>query len=315
LVLAGLSAFLGSSHVHLQTLDAGAGSDIPRQTLAQARRDFHTQLAIQFRDGTPIPTPPPNLMRIVQYDSPVGSMGAYLTLDPGDNRKHAAIIWLTGGDSNTIGDCWTPDPPNNDQTARAFRDAGIVMMYPSLRGGNQNPGVEEKDLGEVDDVIAAADFLAGEPYVDPSRIYLGGHSTGGTLALLVSESTDRFRAVFSFGPVATIKSYGRRYAAPVDLTNPSEVALRSPDRWLWCIKSPTFVLEGADAPSNRKSVEFMAQLRGSSPSVHFFVVPAATHFTILSPANRLLAQKILQDDQAGVNINVTDAELANLMGQ
>ena len=28
-------------------------------------------------------------------------------------------------------------------------------------------------------------------------IYLGGHSTGGTLVLLVSECTDRFRAIFS----------------------------------------------------------------------------------------------------------------------
>ena len=45
-------------------------------------------------------------------------------------------------------------------------------------------------------------------YVDPDQIYLGGHSTGGTLALLVAESTDRFRAIFSFGPVANMRNYG-----------------------------------------------------------------------------------------------------------
>ncbi len=31
--------------------------------------------------------------------------------------------------------------------------------------------------------------------MDPARIYLGGHSTGGTLVLLVAASTDRFRRV------------------------------------------------------------------------------------------------------------------------
>ena len=41
------------------------------------------------------------------------------------------------------------------------------MMFPSLRGGNDNPGAKEGFLGEVDDVIAAADFLAKQPYVDP----------------------------------------------------------------------------------------------------------------------------------------------------
>ena len=37
-------------------------------------------------------------------------------------------------------------------------------------------------------------FLAAQPYVDPARIYLGGHSTGGTLALLVAECSETFRA-------------------------------------------------------------------------------------------------------------------------
>ena len=82
------------------------------------------------------------------------------------------------------------------------------MMFPSLRGGNDNPGRKEGFLGEVDDVLAAADFLATVDYVDPRRLYLGGHSTGGTLVLLVAESSDRFRAVFSFGPVDDVSGYG-----------------------------------------------------------------------------------------------------------
>jgi hypothetical protein len=40
------------------------------------------------------------------------------------------------------------------------------MMFPSLRGGNDNPGAREGFYGEVDDVVAASEFLARQPYVD-----------------------------------------------------------------------------------------------------------------------------------------------------
>ena len=81
------------------------------------------------------------------------------------------------------------------------------MMFPALRGGNDNPGIKEGFLGEVDDVLAAAALLRRQPYVDPDRIYLGGHSTGGTMVLIVAELSDRFRAIFSFGPADDVRGY------------------------------------------------------------------------------------------------------------
>ena len=136
----------------------------------------------------------------MKYDSPAGSLAAYVSPDPNDGKRHPAIIWITGGDCNTIGEMWNPRPASNDQTARAYREAGLVMMFPSLRGGNDNPGFKENFYGEVDDVLAAAAYLAKQDYVDPKRIYLGGHSTGGTLVLLVAEVPNPFRAVFLIRP-------------------------------------------------------------------------------------------------------------------
>ena len=140
----------------------------------------------QDREGPP-DQPPPKVFSLVRYKSPAGDLAAYLTPDRGDGAKHPAIVWITGGDCNSIGDVWKDAPRKNDQTASAYRKAGIVLMFPSLRGGNDNPGRREGFLGEVDDVLAAADYVAAQPYVDPRRIYLGGHSTGGTLAMLVAE--------------------------------------------------------------------------------------------------------------------------------
>src|SRR5205085_3797074 len=115
----------------------------------------------QETEKEPLDTPPANLFRVVKYESPAGALDAYLSVDPKDQKKHPAMIWITGGFSNSIGDsAWKDAPANNDQSAAAYRKAGLVMMYPSLRGGNMNPGFKEVCYGEVDDVLAATDYLA-----------------------------------------------------------------------------------------------------------------------------------------------------------
>src|SRR5437879_5106436 len=145
-------------------------------TLAEARKGFTTRLARRESANTPVPKPPPAVFKIVHFNSPAGKLAAYLSPDPKDGKKHSAIVWITGGDCNTIDQgCWREGPPQNDQSASAYRKAGIVMMFPSLRGGNDNPGPKEGFFGEVDDVLAAAEFLRKQPFVDPDRIYLGGH--------------------------------------------------------------------------------------------------------------------------------------------
>ena len=270
-------------------------------TLPEARKGFVTKHKM-YKTNERVDEPPAKIFRTVKYDSAVGKLAAYLTPNPGDGKKHPAIIWITGGDCNTIGDVWSPRSRSDDQSARQYREAGIVMMFPSLRGGNENPGFQEGFFGEVDDVIAAADFIAKQDYVDPNRIYLGGHSTGGTLVLLVAESTDKFRAVFSFGPVHDIRGYGGQFS-PFDTQNAREFELRAPIRWLHGIKSPTFVFEGTSAP-NLIAMQAMKDV-STNPAVHFFPVSGATHFSTLAPLNRLIARKILADDGATANIAFT----------
>ena len=264
--------------------------------LQAARRGFKTALLPSHSTREPVDQPPPAILRLVKYPAPSGELAAYLTPDPGDGRKHPAIVWITGGDCNSIGDVWSPVPRQNDQSASAYREAGIVMMYPSLRGGNDNPGVKEGFLGEVDDVLAATDYLEKQPYVDPNRIYLGGHSTGGTLTLLVAEYTSRYRAVFSFGPVYDVAGYGANSGfVPADLSNHNEVVVRSPGYWLSSIKSPVWVFEGANGQVNNISELRRMNNATDNPKVHFVEVRTADHFSILAPTNALIAAKILAD--------------------
>lgn len=287
------------------TPKAAAPTPPASPTLAEARRGFVTRPGGAQPPGEAVPPPPPDLFRLIRYPSPVGELSAYLTPDPGDGQRHPAIIWLTGGDTNSIGEVWEPTPRENDQTAAAYRRAGIVMMFPSLRGGNDNPGQREGFLGEVDDVLAAADSLAAQPYVDPGRIYLGGHSTGGTLAMLVAEMSDRFRAVFAFGPVADVRGYGGQfvYHQPGD---PKESLLRSPGYWLHSVRSPLFVIEGAGG--NIEDLRGM-RARSTTPLIHFVEVPGVDHFGVLAPANEVIAAKILADSGPTARIILSEQEL------
>jgi dipeptidyl aminopeptidase/acylaminoacyl peptidase len=239
----------------------------------------------------------------------VGDLAAYLSPEIPDGKRHPAIVWITGGDCNTIGDVWSPPEPGNDQTAGIFRSVGIVTMYPSLRGGNQNPGAKEGFYGEVDDVIAAGAYLQSLPYVDPQRVYLGGHSTGGTLALLVAEITDGFRGVFSFGPVAHISGYPGEFL-PFDTSDPRELELRSPGRWLSSIRSPTWIIEGTGG--NTEDLRAMKAANKNSV-VHFVEVRGTDHFSVLGPVNELIAGKIHQDAGPSCNIVITSEEASQLI--
>lgn len=281
--------------------------DIP---LSEARRVFATKLTTPADGVAPDVPPISSGMRLVSYASNVATLPAYLSVVPQDGVKHPAIVWITGGDCNTIdGGVWGDPSPDNDQTARAFRQAGIVTMYPSLRGGNANRNAKEGFYGEADDVAAAARFLAAQPGVDPQRIYLGGHSTGGTLALLAAECYPKqFRAVFSFGPVDDVSLYGGEIFPHLRNAERKEIQLRSPGYWVSYVGSPTFVFEGEESP-NADCLRTMER-NSKSPLTRFFIVPGADHFNVLAPVTRLVAQNILRDNQPQVNLVFTDADIA-----
>jgi dienelactone hydrolase len=282
-------------------------------TLAEARKGFTTKLPpARAADRDPPDVPPRGVFNLVRYESPAGKLAAYVTPNPNDGGKHPAIVWVTGGDCNSIGDVWTRQAAKNDQTAAQYREAGVVLMVPSLRGGNDNPGRREFYYGELDDVAACAAYLRTLPYVDPERVYLGGHSTGGTVALLAAEYTDTFRAVFSFGPVDDVTGYPDEYAG-FNRGDAKEVEIRSPGKWLASVKSPTFVIEGA----NRGNADCLDRMKrgNTNAKVTILTVAGADHFSVLAPLNRLLARKVVADTGPTCAITLTADEANRATGR
>lgn len=270
------------------------------RSLQEARKGFTTKPLKQAGAKGPLEEPPQELMRIVTYPTSIGGMSAYLGRIPEDGKQHPAMIWIMGGWGNDIGDVWSPQEADNDQSAAVIREAGIVVMYPAQRGGNTNPGTDETCYGEIDDIVAAARYLAQQPGIDPKRIYLGGHSTGGTKVILAAEYSKLFRAAFSFGPAASIDNYN-----PGDLNfdtnNEQELQLRSPVLWLRSLTAPLFVFEGAEG--NYDALQALENAGKDAPLAHFYALKGRDHFSGLQPVSRLIAAKIMADTGSQCNIS------------
>lgn len=258
-------------------------------SLVEVRAKLRTTIFQEGTANTP-PTPPEGELELVRYAAPLGDNAAYVTpVKPG--AKRPAVLWVQGGFNWGIDEsAWDLVPRANDQSARQIRSAGIVQMYASLRGWNGNPGQPECLLGEVDDLIAAGKWLAARPDVDPERIYVAGHSTGGTLAVLVAESSSVFRAAVAFGPIADVRHYG--VCLPEDAPQ-DEWFARAPYAHVNRLTTPTWIVEGADG-GNDDSIQLLMASVGAAP-VTYALVPGRTHFTVLSPGVEQLAAAILAD--------------------
>lgn len=304
-----------SAYVY-QMVDPDGSKTGLKPDLRTIRQGFRTQrVATSFKPAGAAPKPPADTFKGIRYEAPSGQLMAYITPDPGDGKKHPAVLWAHGGFGGIGSYLWKPPSRANDQSARAFREAGIVLMCPSWRGENDNPGKFEMFLGEVDDLLAARDYLAGLSYVDPERIYLAGHSTGGTLVLLAATATDQFRAAFSFGGAPDIQNillaggYGN---TPFNTKGAQEAPMRSATLYVSAIKQPTFYFEGEDSSLYPDALVMQKRAKKAGVPFDAFMVKGANHFDILDPLTRLVARKILSDtgDICNITISAEDVQKA-----
>ena len=216
---------------------------------AQIRRTFHTTLI--RRAGSPqheifVSLTPPDSVEEVHFISRGLRLKAWVAGHHSRSAKLPAVIFLHGG--------FEFGPADWDM-ARPYWEAGFVLMMPMLRGENGQPGNFSFFYDEVDDVLAAADYLRRQPGVDPANIFLAGHSAGATLALLAAETSPRFRAVASFdgSPDQQLLYNGKASKAGAhreivfDVKDLRELEVRSPLAYAGSLKVPTRLYYSTEA--------------------------------------------------------------------
>jgi membrane associated rhomboid family serine protease/dienelactone hydrolase len=265
-----------------------------------------------FKASGQAPKPPAEVFQTVRYPSSAGEMVAYITPDPGDGVKRPAVLWAHGGFSGIGSYLWLVRSRANDQTASAFRAAGCVLMCPAWRNENDNPGLFTLFYDELDDLLLAREYLAGLPYVDPERIYLAGHDSGGTLALLAAPSSDGFRAIFSFGGAPDMNKYiqsGAYGDPPFNGNAVMELRLRSAKLFASAIRKPTFYFGSEDNSFGQDALVMQERAKKAKVPFEAFIIKDGTHYDILDPITRLIARKILADKEETCNITFTADEV------
>src|SRR5579871_6468484 len=93
--------------------------------LKKARAGFRTKLIpSRYQSDGPLAPLSDGSYRVVHYSSPAGKLAAYLSPDPGDGRRHPALVWAHGDFGGTY-----PAPD-------VFRAAGLVVLCPAWRAEN-----------------------------------------------------------------------------------------------------------------------------------------------------------------------------------
>jgi dipeptidyl aminopeptidase/acylaminoacyl peptidase len=194
------------------------------------------------------------------------------------------VLWAHGGFALAAADF---------EDARPFVDAGYVLMTPTWRGENGNPGAFELYCGEVDDACEALNYLAKRPDVDPQRIYVAGHSAGGTIAALTAESSRRVRAAAAVGALVDLRGAVERFRqpifeqAPFQWSDPNENDLRSPARHLAELHCPLALHYGAQETDLIEIARPMVSAaKALNKPVTLKVFPGADHSTAVAPAVR-----------------------------
>jgi carboxymethylenebutenolidase len=194
---------------------------------------------------------------------------------PEGSGPFPAIVWNHGSEKL---------PGSHPALASFYTGHSYVFFVPHRRGQGRSPGNNIQDLvaqappneraetmvevqeAEVDDVIAALNYLKSRPFVDPARIAISGCSYGGIQTLLTGERDLGVRALVPFAPGAM--SWGQNLPLRVRLMRAVDLA-----------KAPVFLIQAANdyslAPSqvlsseaNKKHKDFQSKIYPAFGSTH-----------------------------------------------
>jgi dipeptidyl aminopeptidase/acylaminoacyl peptidase len=167
-----------------------------------------------------------------------------------------AVVWPHGGPESQTRAEFSP-------TFQALAEAGFVVVAPNYRGssgyGRAFLDANNRDWGggDLGDLLASVDALAGRGELDPARVGIGGGSYGGYLTLrAITAAPDRFHAAVDmygmpdlvFDYRLTEDRFGTWYETEMGTpeTHAELFRERSPIHALDRVRAPLLVLQGAN---------------------------------------------------------------------
>jgi len=204
---------------------------------------------------------------LVHYPSKDGkwtiSAFVYVPYNLPRNGEHPAIVYVHGGPTS--------------QTMNGFNrfiqfaaNQGYIVIAPNYRGSTgygkefQQANLFDMGGGDLQDVLAAADWIKQTGYVDPKKLILMGRSYGGYLTMMgVTKAPDIWAAAV---PIVPFVNWFTEMQNEDPLLQQSDLATmgdpvknkalfedRSPINFVDQIKAPLYLLAGGNDPRCPKS--------------------------------------------------------------
>ena len=199
---------------------------------------------------------------LVHYPSRDGkwtiSAFVYVTRNMQRNGQNAAIVYIHGGPKSQTMDSF-------NRFVQHIVNQGYMVIAPNYRGGTgYGKAFEDANLfdmggGDLQDVLAAADFLKQTGYVDPKKLIAMGGSYGGYMTMMaVTKAPEVWAAGVPIVPFVNwfteianedpVLQQSDRATMGDPEKNPDFFRERSPFFFIDKIKAPLLLLAGGHDP-------------------------------------------------------------------
>jgi dipeptidyl aminopeptidase/acylaminoacyl peptidase len=204
---------------------------------------------------------------LVHYPSPDGkftiSAWAYMPYNIGRNDKYPAIIYVHGGPASQHRNGFDP-------FIQYILNQGYIVIAPNYRGSSgygepfKRANVMDMGGGDLQDVMASADFIKKTGYVDPTKLIVMGRSYGGYMTMMaVTKNPEKWAAGVAVVPFVNWFTEVQNEDPTLQATDKAtmgdpvkEKALwedRSPINFIDKIKAPLLLIAGGNDPRCPKS--------------------------------------------------------------
>jgi dienelactone hydrolase len=249
----------------------------PPKTFEETRKDFETNLTRRAEAPQEFDNTAPDQVKVVYYESGNKKLMAWLVL-PDREPPFPAVIFAHDGFALSRADYTNAVP---------FVSHGFAVLIPSWRAENGNPGDFEMCYGEVDDLVAAIDYMATRKKVDKGSIFAAGYGVGATNVMLAAELSPHLRKAAGCGGRPDMFEAGEAYEhAPFDQRNAEERMMRSPQPFIDDLKCPLLLLYGEKDAGHKFFLEQANKMSKESKKFPVLVeeLPKVNHQTALAPA-------------------------------
>ena len=256
-----------------------------------ALRSIEDGSVVRMIDENPVPDLDDYVFgprQLVQIEMPDGdTIEGELILPPDLDESRRYPVWFQtygGPHFPTIRDSWA----GARAADQALAQEGVIVFRADPRSASGKGAVSAwtayKRLGvpELEDIVAAIEWIKQRPYVDPDRIGMTGHSYGGFMTAFAMTHSDVFSCGIAGAPVTDWRNYDSIYTERYMLTpqeNPEGYEATSVVGAAGDLKGRLLLVHGArdDNVSLRNSYRLIDAFQDAGVPFELMIYPESRH--------------------------------------